>query len=294
MKKTGKHNRIINSLEASVFRYAIFLSFAFRSIRTVHEFLTDAPLPALALGIVNLLLLFIVLRIHRTYYAMSLVIFYSQILVTSFTTWNSSGGWDGVVPYILMIVIVGIVITSHGTLQLVLLLGYGLALILLSSPAFTDLLPESGRNLSLLSMEFDFLITTLTLVLIALYLKNRFLNYRTSVEDTNTRLKNVSETLAAQTETLSVQQAELNAIKDKLEATAALKVREASTKAKVLNEYAFVNAHQVRGPLARVLGLIHLIELETPAHERSDAFRRIKTEAQEMDVIIQRINDIIG
>lgn len=294
MKKAASHNKIIDSFEVSVFGYGLYLSIAFRIIRTVHEYLTDAPLPALIVGILNLILLVVILRIHRTHYKIAFIIFYAQILVTSFVTWNSSGGWDGVVPYILMIVVVAIIITSHGILQLLALLAYGVALLLLSSPQVTALLPEPGRDPSLLSMEFDFFISTFLLILVTLYLKNRFLTYRASVESTNARLKQVTETLAAQTRTLNEQQSRLNAIKDKLESTAALKVREVSTKMKVLDEYAFVNAHHIRGPLARVLGLIHLIEIENPGHERSNAHHLIKTEAIEMDSIIQRINDIIG
>lgn len=294
MKKTTRHNEIIDGFEMSVFGYGIFLALGFRLIRTVHEFLTDATLPVLLIGIFNILLLVVVQRIYRKHYRAAFIIFYSEILITSIVTWDSSGAWNGIVPYILIIIVVAIVITSHGMLQIITLLVYGVAILLLGITAGPGLLPEPGQDHSILSMEFDFFVSVSVLILITLYLKTRFFAYRKSVQATNARLKQHSETLAAQTHKLNDQQVELNAIKDNLKAIATTKVMEVNTKAKVLNEYAFVNGHQVRGPLASVLGLIQLIELETPHHERSEAFHRIKAEAEEMDAIIQRINEIIG
>lgn len=294
MKETRRPNKIIDGFEKSVFGYGIFLAFAFRIIRTSHEFLTKAPLPTLLIGIFNMLLLVIVLRIYRKHYRTAFMIFYGQILVTSIVTWESSGGWNGVVPYILIIVVVAIVITSHGLLQAITLLAYGVVVVLLANTVVPGLLPEPSLDHSILSMEFDFFVSVSLLILITSYLKTRFFAYRKSVQATNARLKQLSETLAGQTHQLNEKQAELNAIKDKLEAIATTKVREVKTKARVLEDYAFINGHQVRAPLARVLGLIHLIELETPHHERSEAFGRIKAEAEKMDAIVQRINEVIG
>lgn len=294
MKETRRPNKIIEGFEKSVFGYGLFLSVVFRIIRTAHEFLTKAPLPTLLIGILNLLLLVIILRIYRKHYRTAFIVFYGQILITSIVTWESSGGWNGVVPYILIIIVVAIVITSHGMLRTIALLAYGITILFLGSTAAPGLLPEPGRDHSILSMEFDFFVSVSVLILITLYLKTRFFAYRKSVQTTNARLERLSETLAGQTHQLNEKQAELNAIKDNLEAIATTKVREVKTKARVLDEYAFINGHQVRGPLARVLGLIRLIELETPQHERSEAFGRIKAEAEKMDAIIQRINEIIG
>lgn len=294
MKGTTRPNEIIDGFEVSVFGYGMFLAIAFRIIRTVHEFLTDAPPPALLLGILNILLIVVVMRIYRKHYRAAFIIFYAEILITSFVTWDSSGGWNGIVPYILIIIVVAIVITSHGMLQITTLLLYGVGILLLGNIAVPGVLSESSQDHSILSMEFDFFVSTSVLILITLYLKTRFFAYRKSVEASNTRLKGLSETLVEQTYKLHEQQTELNAIKNKLEAIATLKVREVNMKTRVLNDYAFVNAHQVRAPLARVLGLIHLIELETPHHDRFEVFARIKAEAEEMDAIIQRINEVIG
>jgi signal transduction histidine kinase len=52
-----------------------------------------------------------------------------------------------------------------------------------------------------------------------------------------------------------------------------------------LSEIAFANAHKVRGPLARILGLLHLIEIDPS--KKQDYLAKINTEALDMDEIIR-------
>ncbi|HEX5168864.1 MAG TPA: hypothetical protein VFW11_06805, partial [Cyclobacteriaceae bacterium] len=98
----------------------------------------------------------------------------------------------------------------------------------------------------------------------------------------------------AQTKKLHEQKAQLNKIRSNLESMISIKTSEAQDKADILKEYAFVNAHHVRGPLARVLGLIYLIELEDKGNPTSEALHKIKKDAQEMDNIIKKINEVIS
>jgi len=294
MKVADNTNNIIRSFEMRVFHYGMIIAVIFRSIRSIHELLTGSPLPVLLLGLFNLFLLVLLFWLYRKYYVVALIIFFYQIVLTSVVTFNDGGGWNGTVPYILLIMVVFIVITSYGPLQLVTLITYGIVIILLSRTTIADYFSSINQNYSLLSMEINFIFYTSGLIAITLYMKERFLTYRGSVESTNVRLKEATETLAAQTQRLHEHQVELNAIRDNLEAIASVKINEVKTKEKILGEYAFVNAHHVRAPLARVLGLINLIELEEPGHPKSEAFQKIKNQAQEMDTIVRKINDIIS
>jgi signal transduction histidine kinase len=140
----------------------------------------------------------------------------------------------------------------------------------------------------------DFLVMTLILVAITLYLKNSFFSFRDSAEQNNIRLLESSQTLTHQNQKLLEQQAQLNAIRSNLEEITLSKISEVHRKAETLKEYAFINAHHVRGPLARVLGLISLIELENQNQQKSDTLNSIKKEALEMDNIISKITDVIS
>lgn len=294
MRATAGNNEVVRRFEVRVFGYAMIVALLFRVIRTIHEVLIDSPFSVLLLGLFNLLLFILVFWMYRKYFRLAFIICFFQILITSVLTWNNAGGWNGSVPYIFVVVIVAIVITSHGVLQAITLLAYVVVIFLFSQSTILNSFSSRNENYSQLSTEVDFFVTTLILILITLYLKKSFFAYRDSVELTNKRLQESTEILDAQTRMLHDQQAELNTIRARLEAIATGKVNEVKIKNEILEEYAFVNAHHVRGSLARVLGLIHLIELEEPDHPKSEAFHKIKSEAKEMDTIVRKINDVIS
>lgn len=94
----------------------------------------------------------------------------------------------------------------------------------------------------------------------------------------------------AQKEELLTRQTELNAINDNLEALINERSEKIILKNKQLTKYAFTNAHQVRGPLARILGLISVSKLETE-HDYSFFFTKVKEEAEGIDNILKQINE---
>lgn len=290
------NREIIQRFEAKVFRYGIIIGIIFRVIRLVHELLIDSPPSVLLLGGFNLLLFVgVIFLLNRGHFQIAYIIFFLQILITSILTWNNAGGWNGSVPYVLFLVIIGVVITSHGLLQVFILLAYGTVILLFSFTTLLDSFSTVNPNYTLLSREFDFLINTAVLILLTFYLKENFLSYRESVELTNERLKDSSEKMIDQTQQLLHQQLELNTLRSNLETIIMGKINESQNKAEILREYSFVNSHHVRAPLARVLGLIDLIEIENRRNNSSSKpLSNIKTDAEELDVILKKINTVIS
>jgi signal transduction histidine kinase len=286
---------IIQRFELRVFRYGVIIAVVFRFIRSAHEFMIDSPMPILLLGVFNLFLFVIIFLLCRRHFQISFVIFFFQILVTSVLTWNNAGGWNGSVPYLLLVAMVGIAITSHGLLQITTLLAYGITILLFHLTPILDSFSSFNSKYSLLSREVDFLINTAVLISVTFYLKENFISYRKSVEITHERLKRSSQKLLDQTKELQQQQADLNRLRNDLEKIIPGKISEAQNKAEMLKEYSFINSHHVRAPLARVLGLIHLIELEQNGQNSAhDALRNIKNDAEEIDMILTKVNTIIS
>ena len=60
-----------------------------------------------------------------------------------------------------------------------------------------------------------------------------------------------------------------------------------------LAEYAFINAHMLRGPLCRIIGLINLMEKE-PDQYPTDQLAHLKSIAQEIDKRVREINTVIS
>src|SRR5688572_6032382 len=149
---------IVQRFEARVFRYGLFMAGIFRVIRLVHEVLIDSPMAVLFLGVFNLLLFGVIFYLHRRHFQIAYSIFFFQILITSILTWNNAGGWNGSIPYLLFLVMIGVIITSHGFLQIVTMLDYGLVIFLFAFTTILNSFSPHNPNYSLLSREFDFLI----------------------------------------------------------------------------------------------------------------------------------------
>lgn len=93
-----------------------------------------------------------------------------------------------------------------------------------------------------------------------------------------------------QKEELLLRQNELNAINDNLEALVNERSQKIIVKNEQLTKYAFTNAHNVRGPLARILGLIIVSKFEKES-DYPFFFEKVKEEAESIDRILKQIND---
>lgn len=279
-------NKIIDAFEIRVFRYGLLVATGFRIFRSIHEVTTDYPLGLKLLGFVNLALLGLVYYYHKRFFRTCLLIFFVQILVTSFLTWDISGGWDGAASYILIAAILAIVMTSHDILQYSLLFLYAIALSIFSAGNSMVLFQAVGETQSLVFRQTYFVLIILILILMTRFMKMRFIRYRNGIASINKRLADSNQVLQERAAELEEQMVELNAIRSNLEQIVMAKVEEANTKANVLKEFAFVNAHHIRGPLARILGLIQLIEYERNGRPIPGKISNIKRHAMDMDDIV--------
>jgi len=93
-----------------------------------------------------------------------------------------------------------------------------------------------------------------------------------------------------QKEELLIRQNELNAINNNLEALVDERTMKVILKNEQLSKYAFTNAHDVRGPLARILGLIIVAKLEKDP-DYPLLFNKVQEEAESIDKILKEINE---
>lgn len=110
-------------------------------------------------------------------------------------------------------------------------------------------------------------------------------------QNTELELKVAERTkeLQEQNNEILSQQEEIKSINEKLEQIIRSRTKTLEEKNRILIEYAYFNAHKVRGPLARILGLINLFK---GGHDKdmSFLFENIDLSAQELDKVIKEIN----
>lgn len=98
------------------------------------------------------------------------------------------------------------------------------------------------------------------------------------------------EEILAQAEELTQANAEISRMNESLEMEVSLRVAEIKAQHQKLIEYAYFNAHNVRGPLARILGLCSLMSREAPVNELREYTSRLLFCAEELDSVVREIN----
>ena len=103
------------------------------------------------------------------------------------------------------------------------------------------------------------------------------------------KLKNQKNMIEAQNDELIRNQQHLNEINQNLEELVEKKTMDVREQNEILLKYAYRNAHHVRGPVARILGLIHLSKMNTDL-DHHWLIDKMEHETNEIDGIVKSIS----
>ncbi|WP_338814211.1 tetratricopeptide repeat protein [Bernardetia sp. Wsw4-3y2] len=109
----------------------------------------------------------------------------------------------------------------------------------------------------------------------------------------NHTLHEQAEELTRQSEELKSSHEELVTMNDNLEYIVNQRNQEVIEKNKMLEEYAFINAHKLRAPVARLLGIMQIIELSKDTSEIEFYLQICNKEIKDLDRIIWAIKEAI-
>jgi signal transduction histidine kinase len=110
----------------------------------------------------------------------------------------------------------------------------------------------------------------------------------------NHQIHEQKEELTVQAEDLAFANNEISSINNNLEKLVEEKTSRIIQQNERLIKYAFQNAHNVRGPLARILGLANLIKMNAANKEEIPfLLSEIEKASIELDVVIKEINNTL-
>ncbi len=109
----------------------------------------------------------------------------------------------------------------------------------------------------------------------------------------NHTLHEQAEELTRQSEELKSSHEELVTMNDNLEDIVNQRNQEVIEKNKMLEEYAFINAHKLRAPVARLLGIMQIIELSKDTSEIEFYMQLCNEEIKDLNRIIWAIKEAI-
>lgn len=120
-------------------------------------------------------------------------------------------------------------------------------------------------------------------------LKLRYDEINKMLRKANEELISKADEIAAQHEELLVSHEHVNELNKNLEKIVMERTAKVHAQNEMLLKYTFTNAHQLRGPVARLLGLISIHKLDTNP-DYNFFFRTIEDQANEIDNVVKQIN----
>lgn len=87
---------------------------------------------------------------------------------------------------------------------------------------------------------------------------------------------------------------EIRLLNEKLEERDEQRTRSIITQARKLEEYVFLNSHRLRGPVATLLGLLHLIDIKSvDVEERPFILGEVQNQVKQIDEVVREISRVI-
>lgn len=151
----------------------------------------------------------------------------------------------------------------------------------LNEAAFIPFYKELSQSLY---FEFVTSLLVVTLFLIQFNYSRRLKKYSTGLEDL---VRERTEELSSTVEDLNHANEELTSMNDGLDLMVKNRTAELEERNYQLTEYAFINSHLLRAPLARVLGLTDLIRMESTDPKTQDLMNKLFNSCEELDEIIK-------
>ncbi|WP_040397797.1 tetratricopeptide repeat protein [Cesiribacter andamanensis] len=134
--------------------------------------------------------------------------------------------------------------------------------------------------------------TITALVFLAGLLAFFYYHYRQNNKN-HAQLKHMHAAIKSQAQELEQAYDKIHQHNLQLENNIAERTRQLNQQNRQLIQYAFFNAHKVRGPLARILGLVNLLPKAEHDTEFNFIMQRLEDSARELDKVVHEINLIL-
>ena len=106
-------------------------------------------------------------------------------------------------------------------------------------------------------------------------------------------IEKLNEEVRQKNEELITMNEDIQGINNNLEQIVDERTRKIKLQNGKLVKYAFINSHEIRGPLARVLGLLYLMGLEKKYFQEDDSFRLLNEATHELDDMIKQTSELL-
>ena len=284
------------SLERAILRYGLIVGIMYTVFLTILSiYPIFLPRNAIITVAISILLILLLLLVQYKKNTNGIALALHLITLAAFAYfWINYGGLAGAVPGFLCAYITFIVMTSSGYyLWISVAIFFIWICAFLNFPSLLGMIESyepQHTNFTILLLDYN--VIGGILVAFVYYFKGKFTYYRELVARRFHQLNKSSNTLYNQNQELAANEEETRAINDNLETIVEERTHQMEITNAELSEYAFINAHMLRGPLCRIIGLIHLMEKEPNKYDPHH-ISIVKEKALAIDTQIKAINKVL-
>lgn len=116
---------------------------------------------------------------------------------------------------------------------------------------------------------------------------------RLALQISNEEIQKQNDEIQSQNEEIHTQAEKIKRINDNLERLVQQRTDDLNKKNKALEEYAFINAHKLRSPVASILGLVHLAGKLNLPEDGAGILDHLKKSTEELDNVVNAITKTI-
>ena len=149
---------------------------------------------------------------------------------------------------------------------------------------------QQARNRTILAvLALGLFIGALVFIYVLYRQKQYKARHNRVLKEKNSIISHHQEEIMAQSEQLKQALEKINAINQTLEKKVQERTALLAKQNEQLAQFAFMNAHELRGPLASILGLVHLLKIPEFNHD-DEIIQRLEGSSRDLDAVVRGIN----
>lgn len=286
------------SLERRIFFYLNLISITTSTFFSVYDFCIGNKLLGVstffAIVPIYVVMTYFIFTIKNSRFIVGIHMLFGVTLVT-FSFFNLNGFSGPFALDLLNLFTIATIISNRKSRPLVITAVVIYALILISIELINISLIKNLRPNDPPAVEIAFLVLRMLMTLtIALNIKVEFERDQVMLFRSLNEVERKNQLLSQLYEEVRTQKDSLADMNLQLEKLVENRTTEILKKNEQLLEYAFYNSHKVRGPLARVIGLVYLLKMHpTDDAKLQELIDRLGISAHELDEIVKTISHVL-
>ncbi len=277
---------VVDQVENRLFLIALIFAIPYFGSSMLFDYLNNAPLLFTVLDMILLAVCLLMLYLSRKKRLLPYFIhfFCFLIILGGAFYWVISGGVASGGSYVFTVVIVLVILMSNKKLQLIFT---ALIVVLIFGLLSFDF--ESPVDIVYPHLMFDYVLNIVILTILLSLFRLAMDQEQKNLEGQYLEISELNESLNQKSKELEQYNLEIKTLQENLEEIVKQRSEQLEEENRLDLEYAFINAHLIRAPIANIMGLIEIVE-----DSNSEKITQLKNNITDLDQVVRKIGKVLS